>query len=133
MSEKSDSIKYAWWIEDDKIALVHADVTNTLDEYSSPSIVKEVTVKGIFNPDKFVSAETSGTAGEAGMTEQCTFPDEFHEAIVAKAIQKGYETKPEQIQIAQYFERQFEKGIREGKRKANTGGLAQAVVRLVDM
>ena len=31
-----------------------------------------------------------------------------------------------------YFERQFEKSIREAKKKANTGGLAQAVVKLTD-
>ena len=76
MSEKSDAVKYAWWVEDDKIALVYADVANTQDSYSSPSIVKEVTVKGIFTPDKFVTADTSSTAGEAGMTEECTLPDE---------------------------------------------------------
>jgi|TARA_R110000751_G_scaffold22395_3_gene63151 hypothetical protein len=132
MSEKSDSVKYAWWIEDEKIALVYADVTNTQDSYSSPSIVKEITVKGIFTPDKFVPAENSNTIGEAGMTEKCTLPDEFHEAIIAKAVQKGYETKIDKIQMAQYFERQFEKSIREAKKKANTGGLAQAVVKLTD-
>jgi hypothetical protein len=132
MSAKTDALKYAWWIEDEKIALVYADTSNTLDEYSSPSIVKTVTVKGIFTPDEFVSAETSSTAGEAGMTEQCTLPKEFHDAVIAKAVQKGYELKPEAIQLTSYFASQWEKSIIEGKRKANTGGLAQAVVRLVD-
>jgi len=128
MSEKSDAVKYAWWIEDDKIALVYADTSNTQDQYSSPSIVKQITVKGIFTPDKFVSADS----GTGGMNVECTLPDEFHDAVIAKAIQKGYETKPEKIQMAQYFNNEFEKSIKEAKRKANTGGLAQAVIKLTD-
>ena len=132
MSEKTDAIKYAWWIEDEKIALVYADTSNTEDEYSSPSVAKTVTVKGVFAPDKFVLADTSATTGEAGMQEECTLPKEFHDALIMKAVQKGYEIKPEAIQLTAYYAAQWEKSIIEGKRKANTGGLAQAVVRLVD-
>ena len=35
-------------------------------------------------------------------------PEQFHEALVYKAIQTGYERKPEAIQIAAYWKLQFE-------------------------
>ena len=53
------------------------------------------------------------------MGEDCELPEQFHQYIVDKAIQKGYEYKPELIQMAPYFERKFEKGIKEGKMYAN--------------
>lgn len=132
MSEKTTALKYAWWVEDEKLALVYADLTNSEDSYSSPSIVKEVTVGGVFLPDNFVSATTSSTANEAGMEEACTLPEEFHEAIVQKAIEKGYETKPEQIQLAMYYGNKFEMCVKQAKQKANTRGIVGASIRLVD-
>ena len=132
MSEKSDALKFAWWIENDKVALVYADTTNVNDSYSSPSVVKTVTVRGYFNADKFVEADSGGT-NETGVTEECSLPEEFHTTIISKAVQKGYELKPETIQSAQYFENQYERGVQKAKRKANTGGLTRAVVRLQDL
>ena len=102
MSEKSDALKFAWWIENDKVALVYADTTNVNDSYSSPSEVKTVTVRGYFNADEVVEADTGGS-NDTGMTEACSLPEEFHSAILSKAVQKGYELKPETIQSAQYF------------------------------
>jgi len=131
MSEKSDALKYAWWVEDEKVALVYADTTNTEDSYSSPSVVKTVTISGRFLPDAFVSGDTGGT-NETGMTEECSLPKEFHDAIVNKAIQKGYESEPEKISLAPYFEKQYEKSVMEAKRKRNQGGISGAVVQLRD-
>ena len=58
------------------------------------------------------------------MTEQSEIPKQFHQYIVDKAIQLGYETKPEMIQMAPYFEKKFEKGIKEGKSFANRGRIS---------
>ena len=58
------------------------------------------------------------------MTEQSDLPIQFHQYLVDKAIQKGYEYKPEMIQMAPYFERKFEKGIKEGKMFANRGRIS---------
>lgn len=131
MSEKSDALKYAWWVEDEKVALVYADTTNVDDSYSSPSVVKTVTVSGRFLPSAFVSAD-SGSTNEIGMDEECSLPKEFHSAIVSKAIQKGYECKPETVNLAPYFENQYEKSVMEAKRKRNQGGISGAVVQLRD-
>ena len=42
----------------------------------------------------------------------------IHRVIVAKAIALGYEKKPEQLPLAQYFHEKFEKGVREGRNYA---------------
>jgi len=44
--------------------------------------------------------------------------------LVDKAIQLGYETKPDMIAMAPYFEKKFEKGIKEGKSFANRGRIS---------
>ena len=49
------------------------------------------------------------------MNEISELRTQFHQTLVDKAIQMGYEQKPEMIQMATYFERKFEKGIKEGK------------------
>ena len=49
------------------------------------------------------------------MDEQSELPEQFHQFLVDKAIQLGYEQKPEMIQMAGYFNQKFEKGIKEVK------------------
>lgn len=58
------------------------------------------------------------------MAEQSEIPLQFHQYLVDRAIQLGYETKPDMIQMAPYFERKFEKGIKEGKMFANRGRIS---------
>ena len=58
------------------------------------------------------------------MDEQSELPTQFHQYLVDKAIQLGYETKPDMIAMAPYFEKKFEKGIKEGKTFANRGRIS---------
>jgi hypothetical protein len=58
---------------------------------------------------------TDTTNTTALMDEQSELPEQFHQYLIDKAIQLGYEQKPEMIQMAPYFEKKFEKGIKEGK------------------
>ena len=55
------------------------------------------------------------------MTEQSELPGQFHQYLVDKAIALGYETKPDMINMAPYFNTKFEKGVKEGKMFANRG------------
>ena len=55
------------------------------------------------------------------MDETSELPLQFHQYLVDRVIQRGYEYKPEMIQMAPYFERKFEKGAKEGKMYANRG------------
>ena len=46
---------------------------------------------------------------------------EFHDALSKYAIAKGYELNPQTLQVAQYFNNEWEMCIREGKKYANKG------------
>ena len=60
-------------------------------------------------------------SGSSAMTEQSELPGQFHQYLVDKAIALGYETKPDMINMAPYFNTKFEKGVKEGKMFANRG------------
>jgi|TARA_R110000824_G_scaffold255098_1_gene444071 hypothetical protein len=107
-----------YWLERDGIAIAKANVSGVspATEYTGPAAGKTVTIFAIKNDENFVA---SGTG--IAMTESPAIPDEFHDALAQYAIMKGYETKPEAIQMAGYFRQQWEMCIREGKKYANTG------------
>jgi len=109
-----------YWIERDGIAIATHNVTGNspASEFTGPTGSKTVTIFAVKNDENFI-AGTSGTGID--MTESSAIPDEFHDALAQYAIMKGYETKPEAIQMAGYFRQQWEMCIREGKKYANTG------------
>ena len=122
--------KFAWWAERDAIAIVKRTVDSGSKVYNSPSEIKTVTVFGVKRPNLFVAAD-SGTANTTtGMTEEPDIPAEFHHTIVAKAIQRGYELDAQTLNAATYWERQFDKGVLEGKRHANTGRVQKPILKL---
>ena len=107
-----------YWLERDGIAIAKANVSGVspATEYTGPAADKTVTIFAVKNDENFVASGTGIT-----MTESSAIPDEFHDALAQYAIMKGYETKPEAIQMAGYFRQQWEMCIREGKKYANTG------------
>tara|TARA_R110002020_G_scaffold97810_2_gene233345 strand:- start:251 stop:643 length:393 start_codon:yes stop_codon:yes gene_type:complete len=107
-----------YWLERDGIAIAKANVSGVspATEYTGPAADKTVTIFAIKNDENFVASGTGII-----MTESPAIPDEFHDALAQYAIMKGYETKPEAIQMAGYFRQQWEMCIREGKKYANTG------------
>jgi len=107
-----------YWIERDGIAIATHNVTGNspASEFTGPTGSKTVTIFAVKNDENFVASGTGIT-----LTESSAIPDEFHDALAQYAIMKGYETKPEAIQMAGYFRQQWEMCIREGKKYANTG------------
>ena len=107
-----------YWIERDGIAIATQNVTGNspASEFTGPTGSKTVTIFAVKNDENFVASGTGIT-----MTESSAIPDEFHDALAHYAIMKGYETKPESIQIAQYFRNEWEMCVREGKKYANIG------------
>ena len=59
------------------------------------------------------------------MTDVPGIPEEFHDALIFRAIQRGYELKMAQdvkvVNTASYFRAGFEKAVKEGKKYANKG------------
>ena len=111
-----------YWLERDGIAIakVNTSGVSPATEFTGPEDGKTVTIFAIKNDQNFI-AGTSDSGTGINMTESPAIPDEFHDALAQYAIMKGYETKPEAIQMAGYFRQQWKMCIREGKKYANTG------------
>lgn len=110
-----------YWIERDSIGLAEYDSTKTeKDQFTSLTSALTVTLFYYKKADHFNTLDKAGSA----MNEESEIPLQFHQYLVDRAIQLGYETKPDMIQMAPYFERKFEKGIKEGKMFANRGRIS---------
>jgi len=100
-----------WWVERDSIGLALYDpLASEVNRFSSLDAAYTVTLFYHKKADHFATLDSS-----TSMATESEIPVQFHQYLVDKVIQKGYETKPEMIQMAPYFERKFEKGIKEGK------------------
>ena len=115
-----------WWIERDSIGLALYDpLASEINRFTSLTSALTVTLFYHKKADHFGrqialdGTVTDSTNNANLMDEQSELPEQFHQYLVDKAIQSGYEQKPEMIQMAGYFERKFEKGIKEGKTYKN--------------
>ena len=119
--------QHVYWVERDSIGIALYDASqNEKELFKSVTAVHTIT---LFYHKKALhfgvnSAGSSTLESTALMSEQSELPGQFHQYLVDKAIQLGYETKPDMIQMAPYFERKFEKGIKEGKTFANRGRIS---------
>ena len=120
-----------WWIERDSIGLALYDpLASEVNRFASLSSALTVTLFYHKKADHFgrqiaLDGTVTDTTNNSNlMDEQSELPEQFHQYLVDKAIQSGYEQKPEMIQMAGYFERKFEKGIKEGKMYANRGRIS---------
>ena len=105
-----------YWIERDSIGLaVYDPLASEINRFASLDSAKTVTLFYYKKADHFNTLDKVASA----MDETSELPVQFHQYLVDKVIQKGYEFKPEMIQMAPYFERKFEKGIKEGKTYKN--------------
>ena len=109
-----------YWIERDSIAIAKLDRTATsiANEFTGPDGSKTVTVFAIRLDNDF---DTSSGAGKIGPGESPSIPNEFHEAITYKVLEKLYAQNPATIQLADYFGNKFERSIIRAKKYANTG------------
>ena len=115
-----------WWIERDSIGLALYDpLASEVNRFASLSSALTVTLFYHKKADHFgrqiaLDGTVTDTTNNSNLKdEQSELPEQFHQYLVDKAIQSGYEQKPEMIQMAGYFERKFEKGIKEGKTYKN--------------
>ena len=93
-----------WWTDRDSIAI--ATQNSTTGELTGPS-VGTVTLFVVKNATAF------GTT----LTQVPDLPTRFHSAVVAKAIQRGYELKDPKI--ASYWDMQYTKYVMDAKKASN--------------
>ena len=110
-----------WWIERDAIGIAEYDPgAEIASRFSSVTSASTVTLFYYKKADHFNTLDS----GSSSMTETSEIPVQFHQYLVDRAIQLGYESKPEMLELAPYFEQKFEKGIKEGKMFANRGRIS---------
>ena len=104
-----------YWLDRESIAIAE---TSDNSKYTSPTVDGDVvTIFCTKEDEEFLPEDT--TDNGIGMLESPVFPDEFHEALAFKVIQMGYDRKPDQLALAQYFKGQFEEVVIEAKKSAN--------------
>tara|TARA_R110002012_G_scaffold269651_2_gene453793 strand:+ start:909 stop:1319 length:411 start_codon:yes stop_codon:yes gene_type:complete len=112
-----------WWIERDSIGIALYDpMQEESKQFTSSSEVKTVTLFYHKKADHFNTLDSA----QSSMTEQSELPSQFHQYIVDKAIQLGYEQNPDEIAKALYFENKFERGVKEGKTFKSRGRVSGA-------
>jgi hypothetical protein len=115
--------QWVWWIERDSIGLaLHDPMNEEKDQFASPTDVRQVTLFYHKKADHFNTLDS----GSSAMTEQSELPTQFHQYLVDKAIQLGYEQTQDGLSQAQYFEVKFERGIREAKTFKSRGRVSGA-------
>jgi hypothetical protein len=114
------SKQYVWWIERDSIGIALLDpMTSQKNTFSSPDAAYTIT---IFYYKKPTALKTLDTAG-ADLTDIPDIPTQFHQYLIDRAIQLGYEQAADP-RMSSYFEKKYEKGVKEGKTFANRGRIS---------
>jgi len=103
-----------WYAERDRVAIVkfHTKATSVEDMYLNLEVGTNIRIYGAKIADEFTQSND----------ELLELPEQFHEAIVYKAIATGYEIPPNlQPEMALYFKGQYDVMVKKAKRWKRTG------------
>jgi len=115
--------QWVWWVERDSIGIaLHDPMEEEKNQYASPVDVRKITLFYHKKADHFNTLDS----GSSAMTEQSELPTQFHQYLVDKAIQLGYEQTQDGMGQALYFENKFERGIKEAKTFKSRGRVSGA-------
>ena len=116
--------QWVWWTERGAIWVAYYDDSKVDNEkFTSPTADiagKTITVFYYKKSDHF-NLPSASDDWESQIPE---IPEQFHDALVNKAIAIGYEKSPQGIQMAQYFNGKFEDDVKNGRKyayRARTG------------
>ena len=122
-----------WYIDKHRIGIVESATNAVTKEtltsnYSSVSEAKDVRIYGIMKPDALGTNLTN--AADPALIE---IPAQFHEVVVNRAIASGYkDPRNMQIDMATYFDAEYDKGLREAKKFSKSRYRSGAVIRPYD-
>tara|TARA_Y100000361_G_scaffold57678_2_gene50437 strand:+ start:119 stop:502 length:384 start_codon:yes stop_codon:yes gene_type:complete len=112
MSILSNKDKYFWFIQGERLGIVEAKTsTNIADpKWESPTSRESLRVHYTAKAAHFTT----------DMTESSEIPSQFHEALAMKVIADLYKLPGEtfNLELAAYFDKQYEMQIREAKKYA---------------
>ena len=118
MADSSKNASKYWWIKDKQIGIGWLDDTKNSDDglyYALTAVtrVKEITVNYKAKLTK---------ASSISSTLDNKLPSQFDDALVSRAIAKGYELSksPEALQLAVYWDTKFESQLKRIQEWKNT-------------
>jgi hypothetical protein len=113
--------QYAWWVDRRRLAVVEKNSKGEWQTISTSDLKLRIQVI------------KKGKAFESRLSAIPEIPAMFHEALGYKVIALGYK-KPEQLnlELATYFENEFEKAIKRGKKHAFYNYQNDGQIRPVD-
>jgi hypothetical protein len=111
--------RWVWWVERDGVGIAKYNpvATSSASSFKSPDKARTIYLYYYKKANHFTEPSSS-SAWESEINE---LPSQFHEHMVEKAIQYGYEMKPEGIGQAQYFGAKFDQGVKRGRKFAYRG------------
>ena len=126
-----------YFVDNNRLAIIEKKGTTTVDNastsYQTISEAKPIIINSICRAEHFntgAAAEgnevdfTSSTSGPLGH-----IPTQFHEALVLKVIAMGYKTPPAMdINTAQYFDMEYDKTIKGGKKFARSNYIQTGMI-----
>jgi hypothetical protein len=124
-----------YYIDNNRLAIIEKNGTTTVDNastvYKSITEAKPIRINTICKADHFNTGASieeadfeSTTSGPLGH-----IPTQFHEALVYKVIAMGYKTPPAMdINTAQYFDMEYEKVVKEGKKFARSNYMQTGMI-----
>ena len=123
-----------YWIERDSIAIAKLDSSEDIDNrFTGPEASKTITLFVTRYDDEFIEADSG--SGQIGMDDSPSIPEEFHDALVFKAVQKGYELKlgkdPKLFNVAAYWRAGYDKLVKEGLQYANNERISSGRYHIV--
>ena len=136
---------YVWWIERDNIAIAYLDLGSAIypANYDSSGFKYSSMTGRVYSPAEALTfrahvvrkaRRSGGTAGQVLETTAHSpeFPEEFHEALVNKVIQHGYEKTGDvnMLNVAKYWEGKYMLKVREGianSAKGKVGGFKKVL------
>ena len=114
-----------WWVElesetsdelnDPQLGLASYSNVEGIVSYSHLTSGKEIKVYGSVYDQDFTSDGTG-----IGLNESPNIPVDFHDALTHFVIMKGYELKPDMVQLASYQQNKWNMDISEGREYSNT-------------
>ena len=124
-----------YFVDNDRLGIIETNGTTTVDNastiYKTISEAKSVRINTICKADHFNTGSsivesdfTNPGAGPLGH-----IPIQFHEALIYKVIAMGYKTPPAMdIATAQYFDMEYDKIVKEGKKFAKSNYIQTGMI-----
>ena len=113
---------WIWWVERGKLAIgTTSDNGNTVQPPKTASKVIRIYCKEVATVDNEGTAIAEFSTGSSINTAQFSnLPEEYHEALVAKVMEKLYRTNPEGIQLSEYWRKVCKDYVISAKKYANS-------------